>query len=191
MEEKISRIIKRKSKYILSEDLFNTKPENNFMKNRNNCLAILLIFFSCSLLNSSLIKSAHAEQDIAKKEHRIEAGIIHGKISDISNVSGYTYVEVDTGNKKIWAAGPTTSLTIGDAIAISTNTPMENYHSKSLNRDFSIIYFVSHFVTDGHASINNNEIIDSAHHPAKQKKIEAKSKREKVTCSRSGDQIHW
>lgn len=57
----------------------------------------------------------------------------------------YTYVEADTGSEKIWLAGPKTSLAQGSTITVNTSKPMRNFHSKALNRDFPVVYFVSSF----------------------------------------------
>jgi len=73
---------------------------------------------------------------------------VYGEITDVIAAAGYTYVEIDTGNGKVWAAGPETSLKVGDRTGFSTNMPMANFHSKSLNRDFPVIYFVNAYLSE-------------------------------------------
>ncbi len=75
-------------------------------------------------------------------------GQIHGKVLDVIEAAGYTYVQVDTGSDKLWAAGPSTAFKKGDMIAFDSGMPMQNFHSKSLNRDFNLLYFVDAFITD-------------------------------------------
>jgi len=75
-------------------------------------------------------------------------GQIHGKVIEVIEAAGYTYVEIDTGSDKLWAAGPDTAFKKGDMIAFDSGMPMENFHSKSLNRDFNLLYFVDAFITD-------------------------------------------
>lgn len=75
----------------------------------------------------------------------LPAGAATGTVMSTLDASGYTYVEADTGSEKIWLAGPKTSLTQGSTIELDTNNPMHNFHSKSLNRDFPVIYFVDNF----------------------------------------------
>ncbi len=75
-------------------------------------------------------------------------GQIHGKVLDVIEAAGYTYVQVDTGSDKPWAAGPSTAFKKGDMIAFDGGMPMQNFHSKSLNRDFNLLYFVDAFITD-------------------------------------------
>lgn len=82
-----------------------------------------------------------------------EAGLITGKVTDIINSSGIIYAEVDTGMQKVWAAGVgATPLNKGDIVSFSTETPMHNYHSKKLNRDFELVYFIRKFITGNDVS---------------------------------------
>ncbi len=76
-----------------------------------------------------------------------------GKITEIMTAGGIAYVEVDTGKEKVWAAGTMDdSLDKGDTISFSTELPMQNFHSKSLGRDFAVIYFVKEFLPGDPAS---------------------------------------
>jgi len=81
---------------------------------------------------------------------------IHGKVTEVIEAAGYTYVEMDTGTERVWAAGPNTLVKVGDNIGFATDMPMANFHSKSLKRDFAIIYFVDGYIT------GNNTVSASA-----------------------------
>ncbi len=72
-----------------------------------------------------------------------------GKVVETMDVGGYTYVQVDTGSEKFWAAGPVTPVKVGDAIAVPAGMPMPNFESKSLNRTFDMIYFVPALMVGG------------------------------------------
>ena len=134
------------------------------MTHRTNYLVILLVCLSFCLLNAGMINLAYAEKKNPQEEQQIVPNRIYGKVKDIIDVPGYTYIEVDTGKKKVWAAGPRGApLNIGDMIAFSTDTPMENFHSKSMNRDFPIIYFVNRFITDKEAPATNPASTSSSH----------------------------
>ena len=65
-----------------------------------------------------------------------------GTVIETMSAGGYTYVQIDTGNETIWAAGPTSTVQLGDVLSISQRMPMRNFHSKSLNRNFDVLYFV-------------------------------------------------
>jgi hypothetical protein len=113
---------------------------------------MLLACFFLTLLNTGIINSAHADQKKAKEVQQNDPGKIYGKVTDIIDVTGYTYAEVDTGKEKVWAAGPVTPLKKGDMISFSTNMPMQNFHSKSIGRDFPVIYFINRYHTGEEAS---------------------------------------
>ncbi len=62
---------------------------------------------------------------------------------------GYTYVQVDTGKEKVWAAAPQFKVKVGDPVIIPQGMAMHNYHSKTLNRDFDLVYFVNSIMVGG------------------------------------------
>lgn len=139
------------------------------MTYRTKSIVILLVSFSFTITNAGIINSAYAEQKNTEEKQQTTSKRIHGKVTDIIKTAGYTYAEVDTGKKKVWAAGPVTPLKAGDMIAFSTRMPMKNFHSKSLKRDFPIIYFVARFITDEAASKNKVAVTASPHNKIKKK----------------------
>ncbi len=72
--------------------------------------------------------------------------IATGAVVETMNTAGYTYIQVDTGSEKLWAAAPECSVKVGDRLGVPEGMLMRNFHSKTLNRDFEQIYFVSAFV---------------------------------------------
>lgn len=144
------------------------------MAHRTNIIAILLCCFSFIMINAGIINSAYAEQMSTKDKQQNSSNIIHGKVTQILNASVYTYVEVDAGKKKVWAAGPVTPLKTCDMISFSTNMPMKNFHSKSMKRDFPVIYFVNSFITGNMASKKNVEMSALLHgHQRKKQTVKA------------------
>ena len=66
-----------------------------------------------------------------------------GTVTETMNASSYTYVQVDTGKEKIWAAAPEFSVKVGDKVTIPKDgIAMQNYNSKTLKRTFDLVYFV-------------------------------------------------
>jgi hypothetical protein len=59
------------------------------------------------------------------------------------NSGRYTYVKVNAGGGETWAAGPETSVEVGDEVVLSGGNSMANFHSRSLDRYFDLIYLVS------------------------------------------------
>lgn len=70
-----------------------------------------------------------------------------GHVVETINTGGYTYVQVDTGSEKIWAAAPEFQINVGDEVTVPKGMPMTNYYSKTLDRTFDVVYFVSNIVT--------------------------------------------
>jgi hypothetical protein len=94
-----------------------------------------------------------------------------GKVVETMNAGGYTYVQVDTGTEKFWAAAPEFEVNKGETVTVPPGAPMTNYHSKTLDRDFDLVYFVpsvvvgdataalstSHHIPPGHPAINRSD----------------------------------
>ncbi len=86
-----------------------------------------------------------------------------GKVLETMNAGGYTYVNVDTGTEKIWAAAPEFKVKVGDAVIIPQGAAMPNYHSKSLNRDFDMVYFVDTVMVGGASAAQANPQMPADH----------------------------
>jgi ribosomal protein S17 len=71
-----------------------------------------------------------------------QSGGTSGTVVETMDAAGYTYVQVDSGVEKIWAAAPAFAVSVGDSVVVPEGMPMSNYHSKTLNRDFDVVYFV-------------------------------------------------
>jgi len=79
-------------------------------------------------------------------------GRITGKVVETMNAGTYTYVQVDDGSKKIWAAAPRFDVAVGDEVVVPEGAPMPNFESKTLGRTFDLVYFVPGVqVTSGRA----------------------------------------
>jgi hypothetical protein len=87
-----------------------------------------------------------------------EAGArtITGSVVETMDAASYTYVRVDTGTEQVWAAASQFPVKIGDRVSVSLEFPLENFHSKALNRDFPVIYFVSQIGREGEAAASSS-----------------------------------
>jgi hypothetical protein len=65
------------------------------------------------------------------------------------NSGGYTYARLQTGANDSWIATGELPVKIGDRISATIDMPMENFTSKTLNRSFPMIYFVTGVTRDG------------------------------------------
>lgn len=66
-----------------------------------------------------------------------------GVVAETMNAAGYTYIKLKTKTDSIWAATRETKVKKGDYVVVESAFPMHDFHSKSLNRTFDVIYFAS------------------------------------------------
>ena len=76
-------------------------------------------------------------------------GSLTGTVIETVNAAGYTYVHFDTGKEKVWAAAPEFVVAVGETVTISSPMPMRDYHSKTLDRTFELVYFVGGVEVEG------------------------------------------
>ena len=72
-----------------------------------------------------------------------------GKVLETMDAAGYTYVHVDTGTEKFWAAAPQFAVKVDDDVVVPEGMPMPDYHSKTLERTFDLVYFVPNVLVGG------------------------------------------
>jgi hypothetical protein len=70
-------------------------------------------------------------------------GNLSGTVAETFDSGGYTYIQLDTGSEKIWAAIGQTKVAAGDKIDLLNGPVMRDFHSKSLDRTFPEIIFSS------------------------------------------------
>jgi hypothetical protein len=68
--------------------------------------------------------------------------IISGSIVETMDAAEYTYVLVDTGVQKVWAAGPRAAVEVGEKINLPGGMAMYDFHSQTLDRTFDVVFFV-------------------------------------------------
>lgn len=72
------------------------------------------------------------------------AGTVSGTVAETMNSGGYTYARLTSGGGEKWIAAPEIlSIEIGDELTGVVSTPMEKFRSRTLDREFDVIYFVS------------------------------------------------
>jgi hypothetical protein len=73
---------------------------------------------------------------------------------------------VDTGTEKIGAATPEFRAKVGDTVVVPKGLAMQNFHSKTLNRDFEVVYFVGAIMVEGSDQGLNQQAQKGIAHPA-------------------------
>ena len=65
-----------------------------------------------------------------------------GTVVEVINAGRHIYVRIDTGKDKVWVAVPAFDGKTGDKVIVPPGIPFADFHSRNLNRDFKMIYFV-------------------------------------------------
>ena len=79
-----------------------------------------------------------------------------GKVLETMDAAGYTYVQVDTGSEQFWAAAPQFAVKTGDDVVVPEGMPMPDYHSKTLDRTFDMVYFVPSVLVGGAQNLSGD-----------------------------------
>lgn len=66
-----------------------------------------------------------------------------GKVIEVINVAGYTYLHIEDKDRKEWIAGNANEIKKGDTVRYSKGSVMRDFFSKALNRTFPEILFTS------------------------------------------------
>ncbi|MEI6208114.1 MAG: OB-fold nucleic acid binding domain-containing protein [Desulfuromonadales bacterium] len=106
----------------------------------------LVFFLMFSFPVAALCSVATQESEQAKPEARPGMGAdvvtgVTGKVVETKTSGDYTYVNLEKDGKKVWAAFPVMTFTVGQEISAIGCTPMMNFQSKALNRTFDKIMF--------------------------------------------------
>jgi hypothetical protein len=65
-----------------------------------------------------------------------------GTVTETMDALEYTYMEVDIGDRRIWAVGPRTEVAVGDTAVLPPGILMVDFRSRHLDRNFDEIYMV-------------------------------------------------
>ncbi len=114
-------------------------------KSRVVLLLLLMPLFASACVRETPERKAAQRRESTESAVKMAKAVAAGKVVETMDVDKYTYVQVDTGTEKIWAAAPKCVVKVGDQLVIPEGMPMTNYHSKTLDRDFDLIYFVTEF----------------------------------------------
>lgn len=94
-----------------------------------------LVFAACGSKESSV------EDTTAVSDSELTGNT--GQVLSVIPVQNYTYIEVRNNGREFWLAGSSIDVSEGDVISWSGAAPMQNFHSKALDRTFEEILFVS------------------------------------------------
>lgn len=80
-----------------------------------------------------------------------EGGRFSGVVAETMNSGGYTYLRLEDGGRSVWAAAMEFPVKTGERLTVPLESPMPDFTSRTLNRTFPLVYFVSQVARDGEA----------------------------------------
>ena len=114
------------------------------MKSIQSTLAITALIASLILTQSGCTESGQDPiADNPAMSSPVPAGMVRGTVLETMDAGGYTYVFIETDEDKHWMATQQTAVQVGDTVQAPQGMPMANFESKSLNRTFDVVYFLS------------------------------------------------
>jgi hypothetical protein len=100
-------------------------------------LALALLFTGPTLATET--KQAAATESPV----RLDGKPIKGKVLETMDAGGYTYLQVDAAQGKIWVAVPRAKVEVGQEVMTKPGMAMTGFESKTLNRTFDVVIFSS------------------------------------------------
>lgn len=92
------------------------------------------------ILGLAIFSFACQSKKTENKEASLPLGVSQIIVKETFNAGGYTYIN---GNNDLWLAVGQRSIEVGKTYYYKGALEMKNFHSKELNRDFPLIYFLN------------------------------------------------
>jgi len=110
-------------------------------------LALLALTAFASVAVAAPANPHAAGSNMMTPRHAVNVSLSQkGKVLSTINAGQYTYIEVSQGKKAMWLAASAVAVKKGDVIRFDSGMIMNNFHSKTLNRDFPTIRFVNRVI---------------------------------------------
>ncbi|WP_457574069.1 DNA-binding protein [Desulfolithobacter sp.] len=97
------------------------------------------------------------EANVPAPELGLDGKPIKGKVLETMNAAGYTYINLETPQGKIWIAVPEAKVEVGKEITAMPGMVMANFESKTLGRTFETIVFSSG-IGEGDVAFNPHQM---------------------------------
>ncbi len=110
------------------------------------CLLIVALLAGCQHRDNEVRASApQPSVETKPAAEPVDPGAISGTVVETMDASTYTYARLDRGGSEIWVAGPQATLPVGTKLDKLEGQLMADFYSKTLDRTFAQIYFVTAF----------------------------------------------
>ncbi len=131
----------------------------------NNKGTIMIVFF---MLFFSITGLSAEEKSAQEKTHS-------GIVLSVETKGAYMYIKLKEDNKEVWLAALPINVAEGDKVEYAGGDVMEDFHSKSMNKTFDSIRFVTFIrVANKDSSVKKQAVPDDKYHkniPKKQETV--------------------
>ena len=112
---------------------------------------LFLIFFTLNGCDQSAEVTAESVATVQEADSQT------GMVLETIDVDGYTYIRLDQAGQEVWLAGTPLVVSKGEFVRYSGEMMMQDFHSKTLDRTFPTILFVSKVqrVAEGTETLSN------------------------------------
>lgn len=104
--------------------------------------ALLLMISGDARADARAPEPAAAPETAPGPDHVRSESVVVGKVTDLIHAGRYTYVEVESAEGRVWAAGPRVDVQVGESVYFPKSMPMPNFESNTLGRTFDLLYMV-------------------------------------------------
>ncbi|WP_372751392.1 hypothetical protein [Labilibaculum sp.] len=111
---------------------------------------------SLVLLTLAFVTFSCQSKKTENKEAALPVGVSKIVVKQTFDAGGYSYIN---GTNDVWVAVGKNSIEVGKTYYYKNALEMRNFHSKELNRDFPLIYFIN---TISETFIDNDQQIPNA-----------------------------
>ena len=102
---------------------------------------VMILAFGLTALAPAFAHAGPAIRPAADTAQAFSGGT--GMVAETMSSGGYTYIKLDLGQGPVWVAAPEFKVSTGQTVSVPGGMPMHNFQSKTLNRTFDVVYFVS------------------------------------------------
>ena len=113
------------------------------------CLLILLVLTISIGFRPAIGRSGEkpagetaGKQKIPSTGMEVMSKMFKGTVVQVISAGRHIYIRIDTGKDQVWVAVPAFNGKLGDKVIVPPGIPFADFHSRNLNRDFKMIYFV-------------------------------------------------
>jgi hypothetical protein len=115
--------------------------------------AAVLVLLATMLSSVAACRSTKTEKTAVAGTQPVSTAAVPsaftGTVAETMDAGGYTYARLQGGKEDVWIAATQFQTKVGDQLTVTLDMPVQNFESKTLQRTFPLVYFVSRVARGG------------------------------------------